>query len=493
LVYEISFNDIANGQYSIGNGQPNDLIKIINNTFQTFKDANNDYILQNTIMTYSISSNYLNLRLKINIKKTITEQDYTIQFRGPPTTTGPSTTLTTSWNELLGLDFSYNLNNYLNGQYAIIKGNRTIQQDTITITDNYNSNILYLKALSTVDGIQGTDILFTITPSTYTRTNLFTTINALFSSNPVTKGTRMYYISDSSNNQYTKIRWNINKVYTTQNYDLVFYDIYSFVSCFVGNSSIRNATSNTTLGWILGFQSLQVYPLTPQNVYTDPVTNITYYLDITVGEGSIGNLYSYDTSTNIVNITGDKTVNVNLYNYFMILLDDYNLCRINDGLVTITQKDHSVSLPSYATRKKYICHPVTGDTLNTGISNSVGKDSFNSLTKNQIYSINQIINTQNTKKDTYTSGPYTDDIFGLVPIKTTGLPSGSVFIEYGGTLQNQERTYFGPVNIHRMAIRLVNDKGDVVDLNGSNWSLQFICEQLYQQTSKNSGNSGSNK
>ena len=27
-----------------------------------------------------------------------------------------------------------------------------------------------------------------------------------------------------------------------------------------------------------------------------------------------------------------------------------------------------------------------------------------------------------------------------------------------------------------------NDRGDIVDLNGANWSLQFICEQLYQTT-----------
>ena len=27
----------------------------------------------------------------------------------------------------------------------------------------------------------------------------------------------------------------------------------------------------------------------------------------------------------------------------------------------------------------------------------------------------------------------------------------------------------------------MNERGDVVDLNGSNWSFSLMCEQLYQQ------------
>ena len=66
-------------------------------------------------------------------------------------------------------------------------------------------------------------------------------------------------------------------------------------------------------------------------------------------------------------------------------------------------------------------------------------------------------------------------------MKTTGLQSGSSYIEFGGTLQNQERIYFGPVNIHRMSVKLVTDRGDVVDLNNVNWSFSLLCEQLYKQ------------
>ena len=63
-------------------------------------------------------------------------------------------------------------------------------------------------------------------------------------------------------------------------------------------------------------------------------------------------------------------------------------------------------------------------------------------------------------------------------MKITGLTPGQSFVEYGGTLQNQDRLYFGPVNIRRMSVKLVSDRGDVVDLNGANWSFSLICETL---------------
>jgi hypothetical protein len=68
-------------------------------------------------------------------------------------------------------------------------------------------------------------------------------------------------------------------------------------------------------------------------------------------------------------------------------------------------------------------------------------------------------------------------------MKVNGLQNGSNYIEFGGTLQNQERVYFGPVNIHRMSIKLVTDRGDIIDLNNQNWSFSLLCEQLYNQNS----------
>ena len=65
-------------------------------------------------------------------------------------------------------------------------------------------------------------------------------------------------------------------------------------------------------------------------------------------------------------------------------------------------------------------------------------------------------------------------------MKLSGRSPGDSIVEFGGTLQNQERQYFGPVNIQRLSIKLVSDRGNVVDLNNANWSFSLICEQLYK-------------
>lgn len=148
--------------------------------------------------------------------------------------------------------------------------------------------------------------------------------------------------------------------------------------------------------------------------------------------------------------------------------------NIENGLVTVTKTDYDIPLPSYANRTTYQCD--ASGHLSGHLSIVNGK-----LTSKQLYSANQLLNTKqiNQKQSIYSSGPFTQDIFALIPIKTAGLTPGQTFIDFSGTLQNQERSYFGPVNIRKITIQLLNDKGTTLDLNGANWSFSFIAEQLY--------------
>ncbi|MGA1049459.1 MAG: hypothetical protein ACO3UU_15760, partial [Minisyncoccia bacterium] len=183
-------------------------------------------------------------------------------------------------------------------------------------------------------------------------------------------------------------------------------------------------------------------------------------------------------------ILADTGISRNLFNYFLITLDDYNQNHLNDGLVTITTKETEIPLPSYANRTNYICDPITKELT----YNTTQRTDYSKLTQNQIYSLTQIANSKNAVNQTgseisaknFGSGPFAKDVFGIIPMKLSGLKNGDSFVEYGGTLQNQERVYFGPVNIQRMTVRLLGDRGNVVDLNGANWSFSLICEQLYR-------------
>jgi len=379
-------------------------------------------------------------------------------------TTDPSNSW--AYNLKIG-DSSYNLSNPLYNSdtttYTEILGKDKLLVGSIFLTSAINN--IYFNPLPIDNGGDGVytsgDLTITLPENGfYTVDNLITEINNQFSLNPLTIGSTIGYIS-SGGSDYIKMRININKTYTGSDYRLVFYDPYSFISFITSTPSstirtFRNTSWDATLGWILGFRNSTEYDLST----------------ITPTNGTI-------------QITGDTVVSINIYNYFMIILDDYNQNHLNDGLVTTTQKEKDFPLPSYTNRATYRSDPSTGKFITSTTDTKTG----NNLTQKQIYAAQEVVNSitsytttaNSNQKNYYSSGPFAKNVFALLPMKIAGLDNNAVYVDYGGTLQNQERTYFGPVNIHRMTVKLINDKGEVVDLNGANWSFSFICEQLYQQ------------
>jgi hypothetical protein len=241
--------------------------------------------------------------------------------------------------------------------------------------------------------------------------------------------------------------------------------------------SVQNTTWDSTVGWILGFRDYTQYSLVKSNqVQNATFSDQYYYLSSVTGSFTIQEKISTNgklLTNTIITLTGDTTLSTNLYNYFLISLDDFIQNHLNDGLVTITRSQTSISMPSYSYATTQVCDPAT-KTLVGRSSQQINSDN---VTNSQLYSLNQsIVSQQNTVKS-YSAGPFVKDLFGLIPIKVPA-KNGDYYIEFGGSLQNQERNYFGPVNIRKMSIQLMNDRGDIVDLNGSNWSFSFYMRTI---------------
>jgi len=331
----------------------------------------------------------------------------------------------------------------------------------VPIDINVTNNTFSFKAVD--DGVATStalnDVIITIPTRIYFRDTLINEINAqlraTLTNSTIITGTE-FSIVNRYNNYYTSIVTNLKREYTTSDYNLVFYDKLSFATCTVGTSSVQNTTWDTTIGWIMGFREYTTYdmsaPGTTDNTVVDAVNG------------------------NVITIIGDTGLSTNLYNYFLICLDDFNQNHLNDGLVTITNVDTSIPLPSYASRTDFVCDP-SGQKVYSASSG---------LTERQIYAAQAAANSRTINEsigssisaNSYGSGPFVSDVFGIIPMKVSGLANGSSYVEFGGTLQNQERSYFGPVNIHRMSVRLVTDRGNLVDLNKANWSFSLVCEQL---------------
>ena len=82
-----------------------------------------------------------------------------------------------------------------------------------------------------------------------------------------------------------------------------------------------------------------------------------------------------------------------------------------------------------------------------------------------------------------TRAPTNPDIFALIPIKMSysdSTTSNTVYVEYSSSLQENKRIYFGPVNIERLRVKLLDDNGNILNLNGADWSVTIIAEVLYQ-------------
>ena len=101
------------------------------------------------------------------------------------------------------------------------------------------------------------------------------------------------------------------------------------------------------------------------------------------------------------------------------------------------------------------------------------------MTQSQLYTINEILKNNVNNFDVRATAPTTTDVFAVIPIKQNSV-GGTLYVDFSGQLQDNRRTYFGPVDIDRMRIRLLNDKGNVVNLNGADWAVTIISENLYQ-------------
>jgi hypothetical protein len=420
--------------------------------------------LNNTTKIYDLS-------LNIQCYYYLTESSFDISF------SDSSSSFTNSrWAELK-IDSKYNLHTQRTGAYATIIGNTSIFSSQITINDVSNQIILSTQENSVAP--QDT-IILSITPNIYSITGLFTEINRLLNTNPKTYGSQISIYTDANNNSYSKILWNINNLYTAADYILNFWDPVSFIACYSNSSSVKSTTWDTTVGWILGFRDYTQYTLISANQRQNSnFKDIYYYLKSSNGAYSYTSKYQGQQliSANI-KLTCDTTLSTNLFNYFLISLDDYIQNHLNDGLVTITRSQTAIQVPGYQYTTTQICDPGTGSLITSGAS----QQDSNNVTNLQLYSLNQSAQSQKSASKIYSPGPFIKDLFGIIPIKAPS-NTGDIYTEFGGSLQNQTRMYFGPVNIRKMSIQLLTDRGDLIDLNGSNWTFSFVCEQLYRSSS----------
>jgi len=145
--------------------------------------------------------------------------------------------------------------------------------------------------------------------------------------------------------------------------------------------------------------------------------------------------------------------------YFMLEINDYNQSHINSGIVSITDRSTRV----------------------TAINTRANKGKYGEkLTKAQLYTQNALITDSGGKPDTSNRvyGTTSKDVLGIIPLLGLNKLRPEPLIDDYSDI-NVPRIYSGPVKIDKLRIRLIDDKGNLVNLHDNDWSFTLVVEQLY--------------
>jgi hypothetical protein len=365
----------------------------------------------------------------------------------------------------ISTDYTLDLSDRLNNTISLSLYSYQIPNSWYVIDTAYNNTCFWIN-------YNDFNIPITIPSGNYTANQFVTTLIEVllisgftFSVPPVS-----YNINNGkiTLNLYGGIYNNIfNGIHLTFTIDttvkIIFYD---FTATLICNQTCKNSAHyfNQTLGWIMG--------------YRIPFMNIE----------ENGNIAS-----SVLDLNGTK--------YLILVIDDYNQNRVNKELVSITQLSGNLKIPNYYSNDlPYTCISPGNSNLNNinNINNSDGLLIANKyendytqtqqilpsapklLTNSQIYTINEINKNNNNLTNFMSRAPTSSDIMAIIPLKGVTNTTGDMLVDFSGSLQDNERTYFGPVNIDRMSIKLLDDKGNILNLNGLDWTITLIATCLYQ-------------
>ena len=247
-------------------------------------------------------------------------------------------------------------------------------------------------------------------------------------------------------------------------------------------SPFANSKKNHCLGWMLGFRK-EIYE--PTVITSKIFDNIPYPA------------YLSDAPADI---TGPK--------YLLILVDDFTRNRQSQGIVNAASAETKDQL----NMPEYYSYDLSGVSTGTVVANnrtwapgevkSITDDPPRKLTAAQIHTINEILANRVNTTSTASTPPTATDILARIPVirnqnvNNSGigwlsaddgdayksLPSTSTFqfmISNDITLQSNKRTYFGPVNIRKLSIKLIDEYGRQVDLNNMDFSFGLALTCLY--------------
>ena len=162
--------------------------------------------------------------------------------------------------------------------------------------------------------------------------------------------------------------------------------------------------------------------------------------------------------------------------YFVVVVDDFNKTQTADTLVQVQLDPLNVTPTSYFTQDPFL------DCLNpTNVNSYLDHNVFpnRTLTKAQVYTRaqqNQSRNNlylQNQRLDV--NSP--NQILAVFPFDGAKVNWGD---SYFSDKSKYKREYHSPTNLERLHVKIYDDTGFLLNLNGNNWYMTLMTTNLYK-------------
>lgn len=323
-----------------------------------------------------------------------------------------------SYNTNFSVDLSDPLQNVISMELYSIQ----IPQSWSNISSALGNNMLQIQAEPTVS--------LTIPDGFYT-------IDTFFSSVPDGTFPYPYRTIGEVTLMYNT---DINRVVVVSEQNVSWYSNNTAVSSANSCYCIHTHFINNNLGWLLGFRE-------------------------TDDEGNLVSLAS------AMGITADAAPNFNGPHYILLSVDDYQHNRLNKSIISTVDRTVKLDMPDYTSANSF-----TPDANGNCVASVTAP---RQLTQAQIYTINTIYSNRKQNKTRH-AAPTTNNVLSVIPLPARTTTLNSPLVIFGVNLLINRREYFGPVTIERLGVKLVDDKGNLVDLNGLDWSFVFKVKQVYQ-------------
>ena len=202
---------------------------------------------------------------------------------------------------------------------------------------------------------------------------------------------------------------------------------------------------NSTLGWMLGFQ------ITPNEQTGDVSAYIEYNVPL--------------IAQSVPDVYGSK--------FFILSLEEFSNQRLTRGLSTNVSSKQRIytNVSEFYNTAKAEC-----SLQRTPLTHA------QQLVREAVSGVGSVITTNESSLSTYKIAGYqADAAFAIIPLDTSVIinkRSASADYQLSGVnLEIFKRHYKTPTVIEKIQVSLTDDKGNLVNLHGSNWTFSIILEE----------------